>query len=486
MNHSAKILVVDDDAWVLTTSIQMIASEIGQAIIDTASTPDQCLARVQRQQYDLIFLDISLSASGFEGLALLPDIRDSQPLARIFMISGHDDHRTVIESHALGAFDFISKNRDEFGALTAILRSYFEGQKQDERDAGDARRIANAMGIVYESAAMAEVFRQMVVARRSRHVPVLITGETGVGKDVIAMAIAGAKAPRQPVAVDCGAIPETLAESELFGHMRGAFTGADEDSPGRFVQAHQGDLFLDEIGNLRRSVQDKLLRAIQTGEITALGAKKSRKVDVRIIAATNEDLDQMVTDGRFRLDLLERLRGIWIKVPPLRARPSDIPILVKKFIASANQTDISVAPSCLTLLKSYSWPGNVRELEHVLHEAVANWTGGPLTTRHLSHTFRDRLATELRIPNSKGPGQSQHDPGRYHIALQGLLSDAQERFLALYLRDRCQSGKQPVSKKALATELGISRNTLDSYIKRFGLSIEFHPSLDEATEKRSG
>ncbi len=253
---------------------------------------------------------------------------------------------------------------------------------------------------------MRRVFALATLAQRSQLTPVLITGETAVGKDVVANAIAAVEEKRSLVSLDCGAIAESVADSELFGNERGSFTGAERTTLGKFRAAQGGDLFLDEIGNLKRSIQEKLLRAIQNKEITPVGGK-AVKVDTRIIAATNEDLDQQVESGKFRKDLLERLKGIVIHIHTLRDRPEDIEVIADGIIAKSDKLTLTIAPACMSLSTAYSWPGNVRELEHVVNAMVAAAVSSPMTVRQLPQQFMQSLATEMQLqsatPKPDGP-----------------------------------------------------------------------------------
>ena len=466
-----RVLIADDDPFLVSACQEIIARQFPGAQIDCTEDPDDCLRLARANQYSVVLLDISFGPADNEGLSLLPEITRLQRFAKIFMFTGFDDRQTILQCHALGATDFISKNDGDLETIASVLRGHVESEAKQESDASEGQRIAAAIGAVFSSQAMTEVFTRVAYAQRHRNIPVLITGETGVGKDVVAMAIAAGKSPRLPITVDCGAIPETLAESELFGHVRGAFTGADEDKSGKFALADKSDLFLDEIGNLKRSIQDKLLRAIQSREITPIGANRPVKIDTRIIAATNEDLESMVAAGRFRQDLLERLKGIWITVPPLRDRPEDISPIVDSILAESSKPHLKVAPSCLSLLQSYSWPGNVRELKHVVREMVGSCERGPITSRHLPAHFRQRLSTELAAERACHV-TPMHVPGAYHVGLTGTLFEAESGFLAQYIQDRYRCLKPTASKRALAAALGISRNTLDVYIKRLGINLD--------------
>lgn len=469
MSGACNILIADDDADVWAVSLRRHLQDLPNLRIEKALTPEQCRLAITREHYEIVLVDISFSANDHSGLTLIHNIQQCQPETKIFMVSNHDDDATMVRSLKAGALDFISKRHTDSRGLSNILRSYFIGKKKRESDAATGLQIAHDLGAVAESQGMLDVFTKVAIARQNPSTPVLITGETGCGKEVVARALSSAHKSRPFVAVDCGAIPETLAESEFFGHVRGAFTGADTLKRGKFQLADKGDLFLDEIGNLKRNTQEKLLRAIQTKEITPVGGSATIRFDVRLIAATNEDLDQMVRSGSFRQDLLERIRGIWIQIPPLRQRPDDIEPLIRKIIAESSKPYLCIAPTCLSLLKSYSWPGNVRELGNVIREMIATVDDGPLTLRHLPEHIFKRVTIESHVHEEAKA--TADDTVSLRIPLEGTLTKANDHFLNLYIRERIRKLGAAANKAKLARDLQISRTTLDSYIKRMSIDL---------------
>jgi two-component system response regulator AtoC len=469
MEQQFNILVADDDGDVLASCMKLFMRDMPFARVSYVQSLSECLECVQREQFNVILLDITFANTARTGLTVLPEIKTAQPNAKIFMMSGVDDELTVLQSMELGAVDFISKRHNEVPNIAKLVKSYIEGETKRHADVEEGKRIAANMGAVFSSRLMEEVFARIAIARRHKSTPVLITGETGVGKDVVATAIALGPSDKPPVTIDCGAIPETLAESEFFGHTRGSFTGADSNKIGKFQLANGADLFLDEIGNLKRGIQEKLLRVLQSKEITQVGGTRSQKINVRIIAATNENLEAMVIEGRFRQDLLERLKGIWIEIPPLRDRPEDIQPIAESIIAKSGKPHLAIAPTCMSILKSYSWRGNVRELENVVKEMIAEAHSGPITVRHLPEHFRARLNSELRLTQANAV--ATRSPGRYDIPLTGSLEDAKAVFIRQYISDRFERLGRQASRRLLAKDIQIARSTLDSYLGKLELEL---------------
>lgn len=402
------------------------------------------------------------------GLTLLPEFRSAQPDSKIIMLSTHDDQHTMMSCMQAGATDFISKRDIDIPHIAKIIRGLIESQIQDKQDEAKGFRLAGLVGAKFASDSMRRVFALAARAQRATTTSVLITGETGVGKDVVANAIAAVNEKRSLVSVDCGAIAESVAESELFGHERGSFTGAERTTLGKFRAAQGGDLFLDEIGNLKRSIQEKLLRAIQNKEVTPVGGK-SVKVDTRIISATNENLDQQVINGNFRKDLLERLRGIVIHIPPLRDRPEDIAVIANGIIAASNKPTLTIAPACMSLMTAYSWPGNVRQLANVVNAMIAAAVSSPITVRQLPQQFMQALAIEMQL--QPAPQPTDGPVLRIDIPLETELFVAENQFLKAFIEARQrQLGVKP-SSVDLAAKLSISRTTLRKYVRRLGLAF---------------
>lgn len=473
MSRALNILIADDDASLIAPYLQAQLAKNCRAHITMAESPEATLHIGKSAQFDLILLDIDFGKSEISGLDLIEILRRSNSAAKIVMLSSQDNDACLLQALKRGADDFLSKRTDKLNSVPKYVEALAEEIHIIEADLEESTRVACLVGAAALSPVMREVFRKVVIARRNPHLPVLITGETGTGKEVIANAISvGTNRPK--IAIDCGAISETIAESELFGHIRGAFTGADRNKTGKLAMAQGGEVFLDEIGNLKRSIQEKLLRAIQLKEITPVGATTSTKIDARIIAATNENLELMVQEGRFRSDLLERLKGVWIELPPLRDRLYDLEVLIEAILRKFNRPDLQMANTCVTVLKSYPWPGNIRELESVLAEMVANCVGTKLTIAHLPQKFRQRVIHPVETGDVSGSRYVATAVSRLGFTppQQGSWNHVVDELLKFYLPLRFQNLGQRASRRELAHSLGLSRNTLAGHLKRLGIQLD--------------
>ena len=381
-----RILIVDDDD-ALRESLQLVLLAEGYEV-DCAASGEEALERLDDQPTDIILCDLRMP--GMDGLELLPELRRRLPGATSILMSAYGDGDLAIEAMKRGAYDYLAKPFHPSEVLLTIRKAQEREHLRRQNDLlrRDVRRAVGDRPIVAASPPMIELLEVMerVAAFKST---VLLTGESGTGKEVMARAI-HAQSPRRSdpfVAVNCGAIPETLLESELFGHAKGAFTGAERARRGLFAEANGGTLFLDEIGELPTPLQVKLLRVLQEEEVRPVGESKPRSIDVRVVAATSRDLESDVSDGRFREDLFYRLNVIHLTVPPLRERPKDIPLLVDHFFAqfreSMGKPLHSVTDDALQKLVAYPWPGNVRELVNVIERAVILTTGDSITVRDL-------------------------------------------------------------------------------------------------------
>jgi DNA-binding NtrC family response regulator len=375
MTDSRKhILVIDDD---LDTCdfLREIFEDQGWRV-SAATKAAEAMAAAQRDAFDLIVSDINLNDT-VNGVELLRNFRRLLPGCQVILISGFGTLETAIEAVREGAFDFISKPFNVHEIIATARRALSVTTEQQREEVAAAREISSryaSSGLVGHSRQMIELYMEIarVAAYRST---VLIIGESGTGKELVARAI-HANSPRvaQPfVAVNCGALTETLLEAELFGHVKGSFTGATADKKGLFEEAENGTIFLDEIGETSPALQVRLLRALQEGEIRRVGAAKSQQINVRVIAATNRNLEAEARAGRFREDLFYRLSVITLVVPPLRERSEDIPLLAHHFLqrfAQETGRRVSFSEATLRRLREYDWSGNVRELENCIEHAV--------------------------------------------------------------------------------------------------------------------
>jgi two-component system response regulator AtoC len=397
-----KILVVDDELGLRHTLSMILAEDAHEVAV--AADGAAALAIAAELAPDLVLCDVRMPQ--MDGLTFLDRSRESGGRAIAILMSAYGDDEAALEAIRHGADDFISKpfRADQ---VLLVVRKAIERQRlrsQVARLSEELAALRAPHGIVGRGAAMRQVVA--LAEKVARHPStVLITGESGTGKELVARLVhdASPRAARPFVAVNCGAIPEPLLESELFGHVRGAFTGAATDRAGLFEEADGGTLLLDELGELPQQLQVKLLRALQEGEVRRVGDNASRDVDVRVVAATARDLEQDVAAGRFRSDLFYRVNVVRIQIPPLRERTEDIPDLVRHFVERFNArlglTVRGVAPAAMRLLVEYPWPGNVRELENVIERTMVLADGHRIEVDHLPGT--------VRSPN-EGNGVPEH------------------------------------------------------------------------------
>src|SRR5262245_4716254 len=373
-----KALVVDDDDLIRSNVAEVLSNEGWE--VTEAESAERALELLHRDPWSLVFCDVRLSAkNNHEGYEVLRRFTDERPEAQIILMTGHGSAVGALDAVASGAYDYLMKpfEIEDIKRISQAVRRGFEkrsGQRISD-ELSPPPVYTSDIDLIGVSAAFVEVMK-LVGRVASTNLPVLITGESGTGKEIVARAIHH-RSPRadQPfVAVNCGALPAELIESELFGHMRGSFTGAMGDRRGLWQEADRGTVFLDEVTETSPAFQVKLLRAVQEGEIRRVGSNQTQRVDVRVIAATNRDAEQEVRDGRFRQDLLYRLNAVTIHLPPLRERREDIRPLATHFAARTagpSVRPVSFAKEALWLLENYDWPGNVRELENAVVRAVA-------------------------------------------------------------------------------------------------------------------
>ncbi len=400
---SDRILVVDDDPT-LRESLQLVLSAEGYQVAG-AEDGEAALRRIEAAAFDVILCDLRMP--GMDGMELLPQLVRRLPQTTVIMMSAYGTEDLALQAMGLGAYDYLAKpfQPDEVLLTIRKARERERLRRANQLLRRDVQRAVGDRPIVATSTAMIELLEVMerVAAFKST---VLLTGESGTGKEVLARAI-HAQSPRRNdafVAVNCGAIPEALLESEMFGHAKGAFTGADRSRRGLFSEADGGSLFLDEIGELPTALQVKLLRVLQEEEIRPVGESKSRPVDVRVIAATARDLPADVATGRFREDLFYRLDVVRLEVPPLRERPKDVPLLVDHFVARFRETlgkNVRiVTDEALEKLVAYPWPGNVRELENVIERGAILANGEEITLAELPENV-------VSVGRSQGLGGDQ-------------------------------------------------------------------------------
>ncbi|MEG2005471.1 MAG: sigma-54 dependent transcriptional regulator, partial [Bilophila sp.] len=393
-----------------------------------------------------------------DGITALKAIKNYNPAVPVVLMTAYSTVESAIEALKAGAFDYLLKPLD-FDMLRTALGQTLEHQRRPD----DTVRAVGDDKIVGKSPAI-ERMRELIHTVAASEATVLVTGQSGTGKELVAQAI-HTLSPRKAgpwVAVNCAALSEGLLESELFGHEKGAFTGADKRRDGRFLQADKGTIFLDEIGEISLRMQVKLLRAIQQREIQRVGSDKTLRVDVRIVAATNRDLLDEVAAGRFREDLYYRLNVVNIRVPALCERQEDIPQLAQYFLEAfgqRNRKDVKgFTPLAMDMLVRYAWPGNVRELENAVERAVVLLFGNHVSERELPLVVTQAYHTNPEAPVSLGQGT----PEASFSPLEGTLEEV-EREVILRMLDTVGDNKSEAAKR-----LGISRKTLHSKLKRYG------------------
>jgi two-component system, NtrC family, response regulator AtoC len=375
-----RLLIVDDDAG-LRQSLALLLQESGDEVAAEAD-PEQGLRRATTESFDAILCDVRMPK--MDGLTFLRRYRAEGGSALLIMMSAYGTEDTALAAMREGAYDYLPKPFRPDEVIMTVRKA-----EERERLRREVETLRSTLGagvvqdlVVCESKAMRDLLE--VASRVARHsTTVLITGESGTGKEVLARAIhrMSPRSERSFTAINCAAIPEQLLESELFGHMRGAFTGATADRAGLFELAHEGTLLLDEIGDLPLDLQAKLLRVLEEGEIRRVGGREPKRVDVRVIAATAKPLEQAAERGEFRSDLFYRLNVVHLHIPPLRERPEDVPALLAHFARQAAQRlgrPVSVTPSALAALAGHAWPGNVRELRNAVERAAVLGGEGPL------------------------------------------------------------------------------------------------------------
>jgi DNA-binding NtrC family response regulator len=450
-----RILIADDEPEICRFIADLIRGPEREIV--TATSVDEAVDLQARSPCDIVISDINFNTEK-TGLDLLRSVRTATPDAEVVLMSGFGTLETAVEAVRIGAFDYVSKPFDINEVRSTVDRAIrqriasLEGPPPIQAPAAlTAPDIPAAL--VGRSRLMLSVYKQIALSAPS-NASVLIIGETGTGKELAARAIHrhSARASQPFVAVNCGSLNEGVLESELFGHVRGAFTGAVVDKKGLFEQAHGGTLFLDEIGEMPVALQVKLLRALQEGEIRPVGGTKPISVDVRIISATHRELDRAAAEGgTFRSDLLYRLKVVEIRLPALRERPDDVPLLVESFLGRfprADGTRAVVTPRALAKLAAYPWPGNVRELEHVVERLVLTSPGRTIDAEDLPLDLQRQIATFSQRSFEDLP----------------TLEEIEKRYLQHVM------SVLKGNKKRAAEVLGIDRRTLYRMAERFGLT----------------
>jgi two-component system nitrogen regulation response regulator NtrX len=457
-----RILVIDDEA-AIRDSLRMTLEYEGYEFLG-AATGQEGLALAEREAPDLVLLDVKMP--GMDGLDVLERLRNMNETTPVVMISGHGTTSTAVEATKRGAFDFIDKPFESDKLLLTLKNAIDQRRLRDEN-----RTLKKAVEIRHQMIGDGPALRR-VMAAVGRAAPtnatVLIHGESGVGKELVARAIhrSSLRSRERFVQVNCAAIPEELIESELFGHEKGSFTGATEKQVGKFEQADRGTIFLDEVGDMSAKTQAKVLRVLQEGDVERLGSSRTIKVDVRVIAATNKNLEEEIEKRHFREDLYFRLAVIPIHVPPLRERPEDIPLLVRHYMEffgrENNVRQKRITQAAVDALARGRWKGNIRELCNTVERLIIMTSGDTIDMADLPDSVRSPAASAGGVPPKPGSDVDQARAG----TLRGFKENAERAFLV----DKLRENGWNISKTAEV--IGTPRSNLYKKLEQYRISQE--------------
>lgn len=482
----ARIMIVDDDQGVLKSLEYLQAN--GEHELLVAATAEAALAQFRQQACDVVICNVRLPDAS--GLELLQQVHQLDPRVPVILITRQGTAHTAIEAIRQGAFEYLLKPLDR-EALQTVLERAFETVRWSHQGGSSTTELpeseSNSDLLVGQCPAMQEVYRQ-IGRVAGQDVTVLILGESGTGKEVVARAIYqySRRAHRPFLAINCAAIPEGLLESELFGHEKGAFTGAERRRIGKFEQCDGGTLFLDEIGDMSLLTQTKVLRVLQEQQFERVGGNETIRTNVRLIAATNRNLQEMMEQGTFRSELYYRLNVYTIHLPPLRERHGDLPLLVNHFLLryarELNKSGLQLAPETWDVLQRYHWPGNIRELQSVLKHAVVETTGLVILPEHLPEAVRQAAASQPVSPASPLPAANARPElpseselqafiaERLRAGTENLYSEVLQRVEKTLFTHVLHEVDGNISRAAAI--LGISRSTLRSKLQTLGISLE--------------
>jgi len=454
----AKVLIVDDEESIIWIFRKLVEGLGHQCL--SAATGEQGIEIARAEQPDLVFMDVKLP--GMDGLTALAEVHRVAARAKYVVMTAHGTLDTAVKAMKLGAVEYLSKPVD-LDQARALIQNSLKGAGMS-REVESIRKAGGLTGIVGRSPQMQDVFKKIAAVAGS-DASVLLIGESGTGKELLARAVHynSGRASGPFEAINCASIPETLLESELFGHEKGAFTGAIRQKPGKFEVAGGGTVFLDEVGEISLAAQVKLLRFLEERKFERVGGTESVSVDIRIVSATNQNLDERVREGRFREDLYFRLNVVRIDVPPLRDRRDDVPVLVAYFLDLARGA--GVTSEALELLKNHAWPGNVRELRNAIERGVVLARGTPIRPEHLPESITSprpmgESDLEARVRELVEKLIAQGTPGDLYHMVEARWEKA------LLRRVLEQTGSNQVKASEL---LGINRMTLRKKMEQYGL-----------------
>ena len=460
---NARILIVDDEEIVIRSCMRILASD--EFSLDSAHDGLEALKKIAESDYDMLIMDIKMPK--MSGIEVLQRVKESHPDIDVIMITGLNEIETAVKAMKLGAFDYLPKPFDP-EELEMVVARAFERRRLLQKNLNLKSKVSASYSfenIIGVSAPMQQVFR-LIARCAPTNSTVLIRGESGTGKELIARAINynSLRKDRPFVTVDCASLNENLLESELFGHVKGSFTGAVSNKTGLLETANGGTLFLDEIGNISLSTQAKLLRFIEEKEFKAVGDTRTRTVDIRLITATNKDLQAMIGDGTFRDDLYYRINIFPIELPPLRERQDDIPVLafhfLKKFGKEMDRTVKEFSAAAMNLLTNHDWPGNVRELENVIHRAVILASDEVIRQGHLVNIIDMQPSIELDVPRT-----SEELKNFKKIARRRSVENVEKLFVLGALK------RNAFSVTRSAQDTGMQRSNFQALMKKYDIHI---------------
>ncbi|WP_136513380.1 sigma-54-dependent transcriptional regulator [Geomonas edaphica] len=501
-----QVLIIDDERDVCTFFKRLLARK-GYDVVTAANEPE-AMAALETGRFNVALVDLKLPDT--DGITLLEIIKSRQPDCEVIIMTGYSTVKTAVTAMQLGAYEYLEKPFDDIDMIEQLVaRAAGAGavHRRGEASPDEWAEVAQGVGFRVGSAPSMKRMVSLAYKVAGKDISVLIQGKTGTGKEVLARFIhaASARAGQPFIPVNCGALPENLLESELFGHEKGAFTGANQTRRGIFELANNGTLLLDEIGDATPQIQVKLLRVLETGEFMRVGGERPIKTDVRVIAATNVDLEQAIREKTFREDLFYRLNVVRLEIPSLSARSEDIPLLAEHFVQQLNR-ELRLAPGTVRLLQGYTWPGNIRELANVMRRAVVICNGDTILPEHLGGTFlagpsaarrtepavvaaaaQTSAAPEAELVEQCGSFEALERMGAEELnRMLSSLRQAQSNLLAVMRRKKIvppmhalKDSEAETIKEALsqydgniteaAKALGIARNTLYRKMKELEL-----------------
>lgn len=503
-----KVLIIDDEKDVCTFFRRLLTKK--GYLVTTATNEPEALSALADDSFNVAMVDLKLPDT--DGLTLLQIIKSRQPACEVILMTGYSTIKTAVMAVQLGAYEYLQKPFDDIAEIETLIEkaaSHGSNLLQGSDAVQEWSEVAQAVGFQVGNASCMRSLVSLAYKIANKNINILIQGKTGTGKEVLSRFIhaASGRAGQAFIPVNCGALPENLLESELFGHEKGAFTGANQTRRGIFELANHGTLLLDEIGDASPQIQVKLLRVLETGEFMRVGGSKLIKTDVRVIAATNVDLEEAIREKTFREDLYYRLNVVKLEIPPLHSRIEDIALLAGLFARQLNP-DLKISPRALRLLRDYEWPGNIRELANVIRRAVVMCSGSTILPDHLGSRFLPEFDDSTRtrtssLPDSLKTGVNfspeafwahygnvgvleRMDDGEMKRMLEmlhglesALLSVMREKGLAPPQFRNLRDTEEGAIKKELeqcrwnitetAKVLGIGRNTLYRKMKEYGI-----------------